>query len=206
MDGLDEREIKLARRRKREQEKKQREKMLAEEKEREESGGQHALEQQLLGFLKKGETVLESLQRLGSQTKKQNKRVKLKTNSTDGDAMEVDKPQTTSLTDIEQITHLASTLMSMGDTDIYNRTFEELVRSVRKSGIVNESWVPPSSDVKYEYKWNSPEVGQSEETFGPFGEEEIKAWFNASYFGASGEKVRVRLVQGEWGSWNDVVQ
>jgi len=120
--------------------------------------------------------------------------------------MEVDKPQTTSQTDIEQITHLASTLMSMGDTDIYNRTFEELVRSVRKSGIVNESWVPPSSDVKYEYKWNSPEVGQSEETFGPFGEEEIKAWFNASYFGASGEKVRVRLVQGEWGRWNDVVQ
>jgi CD2 antigen cytoplasmic tail-binding protein 2 len=75
MEGLDEREIKLARRRKREQEKKQREQMLAEEKEREESGGQHALEHQLLGFLKKGETVLESLQRLGSQAKKtQNKR------------------------------------------------------------------------------------------------------------------------------------
>jgi len=74
MDGLDEREIKLAKRRKREQEKKQREKMLAEEKEREESGGPHALEQQLLAFLKEGETVLESLQRLGSQTKKQNKR------------------------------------------------------------------------------------------------------------------------------------
>jgi CD2 antigen cytoplasmic tail-binding protein 2 len=120
--------------------------------------------------------------------------------------MEVDKPQTNSPTDIEQITHLASTLMSMGDTNIYNRTFEELVRSVRKSGIVDESWVPPSSDVKYEYKWSSAEVGQSEEIFGPFGEEEIKAWFNASYFGPSGEKVRVRLVRGEWGSWNDVVQ
>jgi CD2 antigen cytoplasmic tail-binding protein 2 len=70
MDGLDEGEIKLARRRKREQERRQKERILAEEKEREESGGQHALEQQLLGFLKKGETVLESLQRLGSQTKK----------------------------------------------------------------------------------------------------------------------------------------
>lgn len=120
--------------------------------------------------------------------------------------MEVDKPQTTSPTDIEKITHLASTLMSMGDTDIYGRTYEELVRNIRKSGTVDESWVPPSSDIKYEYKWSSLEVGQSEETFGPFGEEEIKAWFNASYFGASGEKVRVRPVGGEWGSWDDVVQ
>jgi len=120
--------------------------------------------------------------------------------------MEVDKPQTTSRTDIEMITHLASTLMSMGDTDIYSRSFEELVRNIRKSGIVDDSWIPPSSDVQYEYKWSSPEVGQSEQIFGPFGEEELKAWFNASYFGASGEKVRVRPMGGEWGSWDDVVQ
>jgi len=70
MEGLDEKEIKLARRRKKEQEKKQKERMLAEEREIEESGGKSALEKQLLPYLKKGETILEALQRLGSKTKK----------------------------------------------------------------------------------------------------------------------------------------
>ena len=70
MEGLDDREIKLARRRKRNQEKKQREKIEAEEKELEDSGGQDAMERELLPMLKKGETVIEALQRLGSLSKK----------------------------------------------------------------------------------------------------------------------------------------
>ena len=70
MEGLGEREIKMARRRKRQQEKEQREKIQAEEKELEESGGKGALEKELLELLKKGETVLEALQRLGTQGKK----------------------------------------------------------------------------------------------------------------------------------------
>jgi CD2 antigen cytoplasmic tail-binding protein 2 len=73
MEGLDDREIKLARRRKRDQEKKQREKIEAEEKELQDSGGQDAMERGLLPLLKKGETVLEALQRLGSRTKKSKK-------------------------------------------------------------------------------------------------------------------------------------
>lgn len=71
MDGVDEREMKMARKRKRQQERLQREKMKAEEKELEESGGKAALELELVGMLKKGETVLEALQRLGAQAKKQ---------------------------------------------------------------------------------------------------------------------------------------
>jgi CD2 antigen cytoplasmic tail-binding protein 2 len=70
MEGLDDREIKLARRRKREQERKQRMKIEAEEKELQDFGGQDAMERELLPFLKKGETVLEALQRLGLRTKK----------------------------------------------------------------------------------------------------------------------------------------
>lgn len=70
MDGLDEREIKLARRRKREQEKKQKERMLAEEEELKRSGGKIAWEKQLLPLLKKGESILEALQRLGAKSKK----------------------------------------------------------------------------------------------------------------------------------------
>ncbi|KAF8163377.1 hypothetical protein B0H34DRAFT_695262 [Crassisporium funariophilum] len=203
MDGLDEREIKLARRRKREQEKKQREKMQAEEKELEESGGKSAMEKELLGLLKKGESVLEALQRLGAQAKKSQKHKRPKHRA--GNSMDVDKTVTTP-TDIEHITRLASNLMSLGDTDIYSTTYEELVRAVRSSGGVDPTWDPPSADIKYEYKWSSPDAGQTEDTFGPFAEQELKSWFDASYFGISGEKVRVRQVGGEWGAWEDIVQ
>jgi CD2 antigen cytoplasmic tail-binding protein 2 len=70
MEGLGEREIKMARRRKRHQEKQQKERIAAEERELEESGGKGALEKELLAKLKKGETVLEALQRLGAKAKR----------------------------------------------------------------------------------------------------------------------------------------
>lgn len=73
MDGLDEREIKLARKRKRRQEKAQKEKIQAEQRELEELGGKEAVEKEVLGMLKKGETVLEALQRLGMRTKSREK-------------------------------------------------------------------------------------------------------------------------------------
>jgi len=196
MEGLDDREIKMARRRKRDQEKKQREKIEAEEKELQNSGGQDAMERALLPMLKKGETILEALQRLGSRAKKPQKNER---------GMDIDKSHT-GPTDIEQITHLASSLMSLGDADIYSKTYEEIVRSIRSSGKVEPSWEPPSADIKYEYKWSSPAAGQTMETFGPFGEDELKSWFNASYFGPVGEKVQVRRVGGGWGSWEEVVQ
>jgi CD2 antigen cytoplasmic tail-binding protein 2 len=72
MDGLGEREINLARKRKRRQEKAQKEKMQAEERELEQLGGKEAIEREVLGMLKKGETVLEALQRLGARAR-QNK-------------------------------------------------------------------------------------------------------------------------------------
>lgn len=105
--------------------------------------------------------------------------------------------------DIDHITHLASTLMSLGDTDIYSKTYEELVRSVRSAGNVESSWLPPSADVKYEYRWDVPEA-QDHQVFGPFSEEEMQTWFKATYFGAAGEKVKVRQLNGNWGSWSDV--
>ena len=197
MEGLDDREIKLARRRKREQEKKQREKMEAEERELEQSGGKNTLEMQLLPLLKKGETVVEALQRLGIQARR-----KKPTHSVKG-AISDTKPQDAP-TDIERITHLASTLMSLGDIDIYSKSYEELVRGIRSSGSLDPSWEPPSADVKYEYKWDIP--GSGSDTFGPFGEEELKAWYKAAYFGPSGEKVKVRQAGGEWGDWDNVVQ
>ena len=104
--------------------------------------------------------------------------------------------------EINLITHLASTLMSLGDTEIYSKTYEQVVRSVRSSGDVEPTWEPPSADVKYEYKWVE---GADDQTFGPFGEEELNTWFKAAYFGSMGEQVKVRKVGGEWGDWDQIV-
>jgi len=124
--------------------------------------------------------------------------------STDEFSMMVDKQPPKGMTDIDLITHLASNIMSLGDTDIYSKTYEELVRNVRSSGQVKDDWLPPSADVKYEYRWIVPGQ-QLGESYGPFGEEDMKTWFKASYFGVSGEKVQVRAAGGEWGEWDDVV-
>jgi CD2 antigen cytoplasmic tail-binding protein 2 len=106
------------------------------------------------------------------------------------------------LPEIEQITQLASTLMTF-DVDIYSKTYEEIVRSVRASGKMPQSWTPPSADVSYEYKWDVE--GAPSDIFGPYSEEEMQAWFSAAYFGEAGEKVQVRKSGGEWGSWDDIV-
>ncbi|KAG1905833.1 uncharacterized protein F5891DRAFT_628864 [Suillus fuscotomentosus] len=207
MDDLDDKEIKLARRRKRQQERIQREKMRAEEIELEQSGGKSALEIQLVGMLKKGETILEALQRLGAKAKQNSRSTsKVSGKAKDDTAMAVSKAvdKSKGLDDIDMITHLASNLMSLGDTDIYSRSYEELVRAVRSSGRVGPNWTPPSADITYEYKWDIP--GQSTgETFGPFSEDEMKMWYTAAYFGESGEKVKVRKVGHDWGAWDDVV-
>ncbi|KIJ16959.1 hypothetical protein PAXINDRAFT_176090 [Paxillus involutus ATCC 200175] len=202
MDGLDEKEIKKTRRRKRQQDRIQREKIKAEERELEQSGGKGALELQLVGMLKRGETVLEALQRLGAKSKKNS--IIPKKQAIHNSAMLVDKQPTKGMPDIDLITHLASNIMSLGDTDIYSKTYEELVRAVRASGQVGPDWVPTSADVKYEYRWNIPGQ-QPGESYGPFSEEEMKMWFKAAYFGELGEKVKVRTVKGEWGDWDDVV-
>lgn len=76
MEGLSEKEIKLARKRKKQQEKIQKQKQEEEERELRESGGKEAMEKQLLPYLKKGETVLEALQRLGAQAKKKQTKAK----------------------------------------------------------------------------------------------------------------------------------
>ena len=229
MDGLGEREIKLARKRKRRQERAQQERIRAEEQELARLGGKDAVEREVLAMLKKGESVLEALQRLGARNKqgkaKQSGCAALllsffffaaawvpmlillssatsrtaKAPSQDSRAATDKRPS-----DVEQLTHLASTLLSLGDTDIYSRTYEELVRSVRSAGNVDPSWVPPSADVKFEYKWNVPDsTGGQGQVFGPYSEEEMQSWYKASYFGLAGEKVKVRPVGGDWAMWSD---
>lgn len=71
MDEWDEKDIKGARRRKKQREREEKEKLRAEEREAQQTGEKHELEKALAGMLKKGETVLEALQRLGAKTKRE---------------------------------------------------------------------------------------------------------------------------------------
>lgn len=70
LEDVDEKEIKKARRIHKQRERQQKERIRAEERELEQSGGKPELEKELVEMLKKGETVLEALQRLGSKSKK----------------------------------------------------------------------------------------------------------------------------------------
>lgn len=67
MEGVDEREIKKARRNKKIREREERERV---KKEEDEAVDKEDAERELIGYLRKGETVLEALQRLGIAAKK----------------------------------------------------------------------------------------------------------------------------------------
>ena len=70
LEDTDEKAMKKAKRVRKQREKMEREKQEAEEKELQNMGGKVAVEMQLLTKLKKGETVLEALQRLGTKKNK----------------------------------------------------------------------------------------------------------------------------------------
>ena len=70
------REIKKARKSHKQQERAQKEKMRAEEEELKQLGGKDEVEKQLIRLLKKGESVLEALQRLGAKAKKNTQKKK----------------------------------------------------------------------------------------------------------------------------------
>lgn len=70
MDGFDDKEIKKARKKHKERQRIQREKEAAEERELQQLGGKEEMEKAMLPLLKKGETVLEALQRMGAKAKK----------------------------------------------------------------------------------------------------------------------------------------
>lgn len=92
---------------------------------------------------------------------------------------------------------------------------------------MDPDWVPVRKEVKYEYRWSEDvldpvdadggggggdgneiegkEGKREREVFGPFTEEEMRAWYGAAYFGSGGENVEVREVGGLWGDWEEVL-
>jgi len=220
MEGIDDREMRKARLVKRKMEEQERVRVRHEEdiaKSRDE------VTKDLVCLLDKGETVLEALQRLGKGTRSKfpdvsrHPRKARRTRAHDhpnSTSVESDEPRdstSSSPSPIERITALSSTLMSLGNMDVYEETYESLLRFVRRSGIVPTDWTPPfhtSTDPTYEYRWSPSYLASSDaetvasDVFGPFPKDQLIAWKTGRYFGEKGEHVQLReRGQENWGGW-----
>ncbi|KAK4053095.1 hypothetical protein OIV83_001830 [Microbotryomycetes sp. JL201] len=161
LNGLSKKAIKAAR------ESKQRMEEEARRREQEANKGEDALTQErddcmigLLSLIREGESVSSALNRLGGNRKKHVKRkIKVK-----GDDMDVDDdgPNAAALSavneqptqaqaeaddpvlkKINRITFFASTLLAQGELEIYSKTYEDILKTLRAEGAVRRDWIPP---------------------------------------------------------------
>ncbi|GAB7347825.1 hypothetical protein MBLNU459_g5362t1 [Dothideomycetes sp. NU459] len=214
LDGLNKKDMKKAREAQEARERERREKLAADD-----AVLSSDLLSTLIQHLDKGESVLEALQRLNSQRKKekkapkwqQKKKMKKKqAASADGDDMDVDGEEKNEdpaearrRAAVEAITGAADQLFSRGDQDIYDQEREMLLRQYRRD--TGEDWVAPTSteqgagiedaaDGTWEYRWSDARDGG--DAHGPYDSQTMRAWNEAGYFG---EAVEFRRVGGnEW--------
>lgn len=206
LEDVDEKEMKRARRAKRKAERIERERIREEERQ---SGtaeqDRTSMEMELVTIMLPGETVLETLARLGKVKKKKEagtgatkkKRKPHEPVQADPNIVPTKAPP---LSDIDRITTISSKLLP-SFPEIYSTTYEAILRSVRRSQAVPGDWVPPKP--KFEYKW-TVEAATTHGVNGPFTEEEVRTWFSAGYFGDSGERIALRVVgTEEWKGWDE---
>ncbi|KAG8811924.1 hypothetical protein FRC17_002276 [Serendipita sp. 399] len=146
--------------------------------------------------------------KIGREKKKKEAKLKKRDKGEDtsmhGSAKEGSKPSTAAQSDIDRITALASALM-VDDPEVYSNTYEGILRSVRRSGIVPQDWKPPVA--KYEYRWATAADGKENDQtiYGPFEGRELQQWYEAMFFGMAGEKIHLRKVgNDEWEEWDDI--
>lgn len=182
---------------------------------------------ELIRCLEKGETVLESLARLGSTSKKKKinknswrQKKKAAARAAGNDEMDVDSrnnkgkdhedPAETRRKEIvERITGAADKLLTRGQNEIYDDTREALIRQYRRES--GEDWTDPkSSDTRdtdgdstqpaktWEYRWTDGRDDDS--VYGPYGSVEMAGWNQHGFFG---EGVEFRWVDGVEG-WTRV--
>ncbi|KAF9197028.1 hypothetical protein BGZ50_002739 [Haplosporangium sp. Z 11] len=173
---------------------------------------------ELVNILRPSETVVEALQRLGGgkksgpKTRKKSwQKNKMDENVSDTNAPDSEE-QVKRKKDIEKLTDLCDKMMAMGHFDIYEESYEQIVRSLRRADLIADDWVigtpvlkpgeqvetllddDPlfSNTVSWEYKWANPPEGQSaDEIFGPFSGAEMKSWNEQGFFS---QGILVRMV------------
>ncbi|SOV07771.1 uncharacterized protein UDID_07220 [Ustilago sp. UG-2017a] len=100
-------------------------------------GDEDEVNQRLVEFMHRQESVQQTLQRLGKILSEKKKAAKASR------APEDEAEAKKAASDVETVTHLSSVLMSrFGRLDIYDQTYEQLLRDVHKSGLVRQTFDP----------------------------------------------------------------
>lgn len=177
---------------------------------------------EILGLLRRGESIMEALQRYGKRLKSLGGSVsklpawKLKKLKKGGDKPEMSNEALDVKKKIEKLTDLADKMMAMGHFTIYDETWEEILRTLQRSGTVGTDWQPPSAaddeedlgrkedtyereeeieeppqqtngSTKAGVQWEYKWTGsEASEVFGPYSTEEMQAWRTAGYFTGDG--------------------
>ncbi|KAG0039073.1 hypothetical protein BGZ82_009771 [Podila clonocystis] len=174
---------------------------------------------ELVNILRPSESVVEALQRLGGGSKKSGAKANKKKIWQKNKQMDEDKPveavseeEVARKKSIEKLTDLCDKMMALGHFDIYEQTYEQAVRQLRRADLIADDWVigtpvrkpgevdlsmlddDPllSSSASWEYKWANPPEGQpADEVHGPFSGAEMKSWTEQGFFS---QGILVRMV------------
>ncbi len=170
----------------------------------------------LIPYLERGETVLESLARLGRGKEKRKPKWQNKNKRKGDDAMDVDHDkapedpaETRRREAVETITGAADQLLTRGQTDIYDAERELLMRQYSRE--TGDDWVDaPRADAedvgvdgmreakKWEYRWSDGRDGG--QVNGPYDGRMMVAWNDAGYFGEG-----VEFREAGWEGWRQNV-
>ncbi|CAJ0925926.1 5673_t:CDS:2 [Entrophospora sp. SA101] len=159
LEGISMRDIERARKA---QEKKDKERKLKEAEQQSQIPiDRISISKEILTIMRKGETLVVALQRLGGGRSK-NKSKKIKPAQREykrkaGNKMQVDEPilekeptpeelkQQENKKQIERLTALSDKMMELGHFNIYEDTWEQILRNLKAEGAVAEDWMPVSA-------------------------------------------------------------
>lgn len=119
---------------KRDQEAQEKEKLAQQD-----DGDEDQVKMRLVEYMHRQESVQRTLQRLGKALAKRKKA----TNGKESEEKVGEEDLKAATADVETVTHLSSVLMSrFGRLDIYDQTYEVLLKDVHKSGLVRQTFDP----------------------------------------------------------------
>ena len=187
MDGVSKKDMKKAKEAHEQRQKEQRDKRLEDD-----SKTISEILEEMIGRMDSGETVLEALSRLGRGKEKKKPKWQERRRIKQGVNMNIDaesntKQDATELqrkADVEAITGAADLLLSRGDTDIYEKDRELLIRTYKKE--TGEDWRDKTAGSRivsrqWMYRWADARDGG--EAHGPYDGPTMLAWNDAGYFG-----------------------
>ena len=172
----------------------------------------------LIPHLERGETVLESLARLGRGMERKKPKWQNKNKRKGDDVMDVEREGTTEDSAatrrrdaVEDITGAADQLLTRGQTEIYDAERELLMRQYSRE--TGEDWVdapPPDGGEEvgpdgvrkakqWEYRWSDGRDGG--QVNGPYDGSMMVAWNEAGYFGEG-----VEFREPGWEDWSRSVE